>query len=79
MENSKYAAYTTGKLKSTKQSLELLTYMLAGVLLVSVIANLFFFKKSTLTIVPLAMLPIVIINLNNIKQLKKEIATRKDI
>ncbi|QRY55545.1 hypothetical protein [Sphingobacterium siyangense] len=77
MENNKITEIATEKLKERFRMLKVLTYTLAGVLLVSVIFNLFVFKKApSLMIVPLALLPIVIINMNNISQIRKELAKR---
>jgi hypothetical protein len=77
MEINKFTEVSTDKLKEKRRILKVLTYMLAGVLLLSIIFNLFAFDKvPSLIVVPLALLPIVIINLNTLKQIKKELANR---
>jgi hypothetical protein len=69
------------QLLKQKKTTELVTGMLAGVLLVLVALNLYnvFNEKQSATslAVPLALSPIVFINLGRIKKLKEELRARQ--
>ncbi|RZK57782.1 MAG: redox-active disulfide protein 2 [Pedobacter sp.] len=65
-------------LKNAK-TVKMITSMLAGAIFLLFIINIFLaFKKgfSSLSVIPIALLPIVLININSLKEMKKEIKSR---
>jgi hypothetical protein len=80
MKNNKLNELSNEELLKQEKSLKVITYMLAGMLLVLFITNIILtFKKgfSALFAVPIALLPIVIINLNTLKEIKKVLDSRR--
>ena len=80
MKTKKPNEMTNEELLKNEKTIKSVTYTLSGMLLVLFVLNIFLaFKKgfSALFVVPLALLPIVIINLNTLKEIKKEQGIRK--
>lgn len=79
MKSKKPAEMTNEELLKNKKTFSVVTYMLAGMLLVLFCLSIYIsFTKgfSALTVVPIALMPILIINLNTIKEISKEIKAR---
>ncbi|PIF46974.1 hypothetical protein CLU96_4020 [Chryseobacterium sp. 52] len=71
--------YTNEELISNEKKAKAITIMLMVAILLLFISTMFLtFKKgfSALSVVPIALLPILIININNWNKLKKEKANR---
>jgi hypothetical protein len=69
------------KLQQQAKTIKVITGMLAGMLAVLlVMAIMLSVKKgfSALVVIPFALLPIVIININSLKQIKKELESRRE-
>lgn len=67
------------ELLKNKKTLEPLTYMLAGALLILFIINIFTAIKKgfgALNVIPIALLPILILNFKNLAEIKKELKLR---
>ena len=65
-------------LKNAK-TVKIITSMLAGAIVLLFIINIFLaFKKgfSAMSVIPIAFLPIVLVNVNSLKEIKKEIKAR---
>ncbi|SFF28956.1 redox-active disulfide protein 2 [Spirosoma endophyticum] len=76
---NQFSQMSVEKLQQQAKTIKLVTGMLAGMLAVLlVMAILLSIKKgfSPLVVVPFALLPIVIINVNSLKQIKKELESR---
>ncbi|WP_223861018.1 hypothetical protein [Spirosoma validum] len=74
-----FSQMSVEKLQKQAKTIKLVTGMLAGMLAVLlVMAILLSIKKgfSTLVVVPFGLLPIVLINVNSLKQIKKELESR---
>ncbi len=78
MKTKKPAEMTKEELEKGIKMTSLVTGMLAGALLVLIILNVFVNKKNFWGIiaVPLALSPILLLNYNNLKEMKKELNTR---
>lgn len=79
MKTEKLTEKTTEELKKTEKSLKAITGMLLGTLIVLFGLSLYitFTKGFTpLIIIPIALLPIGIVNFNTINNIKKEINSR---
>lgn len=79
MSTKKYTQMSDEELLKSQKSIKTITALLAGMLLFLFSINIFLaFKKgfSTLNAVPIALLPIVIININTLKEIKKELNSR---
>jgi len=71
--------YTDEELINNEKKIKVLTIMLMVVIILLFLSTMFLtFKKgfSALTVIPIALLPILIININNWNKLKKEKADR---
>lgn len=80
MKNKPLIEYTDEELISNEKKIKTITIMLATALLILFISNIVLtFKRgfSALNVIPIALLPILILNINNWNQLKKEKANRK--
>lgn len=69
------------KLQQQAKTIKVVTGTLAGILLVLlVMAIMLSVKKgfSALVVIPFALLPIVIINITSLKQIKKELESRRE-
>jgi Na+-transporting methylmalonyl-CoA/oxaloacetate decarboxylase beta subunit len=79
MKNQNLGLLDTETLLKKQRSLKVLTGMLAGMLIVLFTLTIFISIKKTfspLSVVPIALLPIVILNLLNLKTIKKELDSR---
>ncbi len=89
MKGNKLNEMSNEKLLKTAKTVKIMTYMLAGMLLVLFIVNIFVISKNgfnTLVVVPIALLPIALLpiallpilflNFNSLKEMKKEIKSR---
>ncbi|TCD02327.1 redox-active disulfide protein 2 [Pedobacter frigidisoli] len=75
METKKYEEMSNEELLKSEKMTSTLTYTLGGMLLVLFSLSLFItFTKgfTALTVVPIALMPIVLINLGSIKKIKAE-------
>ena len=75
MKNKKSEEMTNEELLKYEKMVKPITYILGGALALLFGINIFsFFQKgySALSIIPIALLPILIINLSNLKEIKKE-------
>jgi predicted nucleic acid-binding Zn ribbon protein len=71
--------YTDEELVNNEKKIKVLTIMLMVAIVLLFLSTMFLtFKKgfSALTVIPIALLPILIININNWNKLKKEKANR---
>ncbi|SEV96417.1 hypothetical protein SAMN05421841_0395 [Chryseobacterium wanjuense] len=71
--------YTDEELINNEKKIKILTIMLMTAIVLLFLSTMFLtFKKgfSALTVIPIALLPILIININNWNKLKKEKADR---
>lgn len=79
MSTKRYAEMSNEELLKSQKSIKVVTGLLAGMLLFLFAINIFLaFKKgfSALNVVPVALLPIVFINMNTLKEIKKELNSR---
>lgn len=79
MQNKKFEEKTDAELIKLEKSSRIVTYMLAGMILVLIVLNIFLaFKKgfSAISVVPIALLPIVFINFSSIKKMREELKAR---
>lgn len=79
MKNKKPAEMTNEELLKTKKTLATVTYLLGGMIVLMFFANTYTaYKKgfSALTVMPIAFLPIFIINMSSLDKIKKEIKER---
>ncbi len=79
MNMNQFSQMSIEKLQRQAKTIKVATGTLAGMLLVLlVMAILLSIKKgfSALIIIPFALLPILITNVNSLKQIKKELASR---
>lgn len=79
MKTKKYIDMSDEELLKNYKLIKNINAMLAGMLLFLLVINIFLaFKNgfSVLSTVPVALLPIFIININNIKEIKKELTSR---
>ena len=75
MKNKKLEEMTNEELLKYEKMVKPITYILGGALALLFGINIFsFFHNgySALSIIPIALLPILIINLSNLKEIKKE-------
>jgi 1,4-dihydroxy-2-naphthoate octaprenyltransferase len=76
------AEMSIDKLKEQEKLIKVVTGTLAGMLLVLLIVAIVLSAKkgfSPLVAVPFALLPIVVVNMNNLKQIKKELESRRNM
>ncbi|WP_316772763.1 redox-active disulfide protein 2 [Pedobacter frigiditerrae] len=67
------------ELLKNEKIVKTVTGMLAGAIFVLFVINIFLaFKKgfSSLSVIPIALLPIALLNINSLKEIKKEIKSR---
>jgi len=79
MNSKKLNEMSNEELLKQQKLLRVITYMLAGILLLLFTLTTFLSLKkgfSALSVVPIALMPIVILNLNNLKEIKKELKSR---
>jgi Flp pilus assembly protein TadB len=71
---------TSEELVKTQKSLKTLTYLFGVVLLLLFGLNIFLVANkgfSASNVIPIALLPIFILNMNTLKEIKKELEARK--
>lgn len=81
MKNQKLSEASIHDLKKSEKSIKTITGILLGMLIILFILSLYItFKKgfTSLLIIPIALLPIVIVNFNSINEIKKELKSRVD-
>lgn len=79
MNSKKLNEMSNQELLKQQKLLRVITYMLAGMLLLLFALTTFLSLKkgfSALSVVPIALMPIVILNLNSLKEIKKELKSR---
>lgn len=80
MSNKKISEMSNEELLKNEKTIKTVTSLLAGALFflfaVTVFLNILKKEFNTLTVVPIAFLPILIININNLKEIKKEKVNR---
>lgn len=79
MKNKKLTEMTNEELLNTAKTLKVMTYMLTGmVVLLFIVTIILAIKKgfSALNVVGIALIPILVINFNTLKEMKKEIKAR---
>jgi Na+-transporting methylmalonyl-CoA/oxaloacetate decarboxylase beta subunit len=79
MNKPKLSELSNETLLKNEKILKASTYALAAVLVISFVVNIYVAvtkKFSALSVIPIAFLPILIINLNSLKEIKKEIKSR---
>lgn len=79
MKNKKLSETSTEELQKTKKSLQTITGILLGTLIVLFVLSLYitFTKGFTpLMIMPIALLPIAILNFGTVNKINKEIESR---
>ncbi len=79
MATRKLSEMSNEALLKGEKSLKVITYVLAGMLLVIFALNMILSIKkgfSAINVVPIALLPIVIVNLGTLKKMKEELKSR---
>lgn len=82
MKGNKLQEMSSEALLKQKKSIEVLTGMLAGMLLVLLIIGVYLSVNkgfTPLVIIPFTLLPIVLLNLNNLREIKKVLNSRKEM
>ena len=82
MKGQKLSEMSSEALLEQEKSVKVLTSMLAGALLVLVVTAVILSYKQGFTpllIVPFALLPIVLLNLSNSRQIRKELDSRNEV
>ena len=80
MNKKKLAELSDEELLKNEKNLKRINAMMVGAMAVLLVINIFLaFKKgfSALSIVPVALLPILIVNFSTLKEMKAEIKLRK--
>ncbi|MCL1667103.1 redox-active disulfide protein 2 [Elizabethkingia ursingii] len=81
MKSENFSDFSTEELLKKQKIIKPLTIMHIGTLILLFVLSLFItFKKgfTALLVVPIALSPIAILNLNNLKSIQKEINSRKN-
>ena len=79
MSTKKFTEMSNEELLKSQKTIKTVTSIFAGMLMFLIAINIFLaFKKgfSALNVVPVALLPIFIININTLKEIKKELNSR---
>jgi len=79
MKNKSISEYTNEELISNEKKIKIITIMLGIAILLLFLSNIILtFKRgfSAMSVIPIALVPILILNINNWNQLKKEKANR---
>lgn len=79
MKQKPYSEMSLAELKNQEKTLKTVTYVLGGVLIVQFVVGIALsFTKgfSVFSILPFAFLPLMIVNLGNLKKIRAEIASR---
>ncbi|MDX8567304.1 redox-active disulfide protein 2 [Elizabethkingia sp. HX XZB] len=81
MENENFSDLSTEDLLKRQKTIKPLTIILIGTLVILLVLSIFITIKkgfTALLVVPFALSPIAILNLNNLKSIQKEINSRKN-
>ena len=81
MKNENFSDLSTEELLKRQKTIKPLTILLIGTLILLFVLSLFITIKkgfTALLVVPIALSPIAILNLNNLKNIQKEINSRKN-
>lgn len=79
MKSNKFNEMSTEELLKNEKSLKTVTYIFAVILTFLFIINIYIALHkgfSATQVIPLALLPILILNLNTLKEIKKELKSR---
>ena len=82
MKGQKFSEMSSEALLKQAKTIKVVTGMLAGMLLTLLVIGISMaFRQgfNTFIIIPFGLLPIVFLNLNSLKEIKKELDTRKDV
>ncbi|WP_026730661.1 hypothetical protein [Flavobacterium denitrificans] len=80
MKNTKFNEMSTEELIKNQKTLKTVNTIFAIALCILFALNIFIIYNkgfSAMSVVPIALLPILFLNLNNLKEIKKELETRK--
>jgi len=80
MKNTKFSEMTTEELIKNQKTLKTVNTIFAVVLLMLFALNVYIVLRkgfSAMNVVPIALLPILFLNLNNLKEIKKELDSRR--
>lgn len=80
MKKKKFSEMTVEELIKTQKSFKTVTYLFGVVLLLLFGLNIFLVANkgfSASNVIPIALLPIFILNMNTLKEIKRELETRK--
>ena len=81
MKTTKFSEMTTEELIKTQKTSKAVTYTFAGILLLLFAVNIFLVIKkgfSANQVVPFALLPILLLNLKTLNDIKKELKSREN-
>ncbi|AQX84852.1 redox-active disulfide protein 2 [Elizabethkingia bruuniana] len=81
MKNENFSDLSTEDLLKRQKTIKPLTILFIGTLVVLLVLSIFITIKkgfTALLVVPFALSPIAILNLNNLKSIQKEINSRKN-
>lgn len=81
MNNKKFSEMTTEELLNSEKTSKITTYAFAVILLFLFVINIFLvFEKGfgASQVIPIALLPILILNFKTLKEIKKELQSRKN-
>ncbi|CAI9687649.1 MULTISPECIES: hypothetical protein [Elizabethkingia] len=81
MKNENFSDLSTEDLLKRQKTIKPLTIILIGTLVILLVLSIFITIKkgfTALLVVPFALSPIAILNLNNLKSIQKEINSRKN-
>ncbi|KFF06772.1 hypothetical protein [Flavobacterium reichenbachii] len=82
MGNNKFSEMTKEELIKNQKTLTGVAYGLGVMLFLCFAANIFLvFKKgfSALTVIPIALVPVLILNISSLKAIKKELESRNNV
>ena len=80
MKNTKFSEMTTEELIKNQKTLKTVNTVFAVVLLMLFALNVYIVLRkgfSAMNVVPVALLPILFLNLSNLKEIKKELDSRR--
>lgn len=79
MAAKKLSEMSNEELLKEKKTIQTITYLLIGMILILIVLNTIVFLKkgfSAIHVVPIALLPIVFINLGSLNKVKEELKSR---
>ncbi len=80
MKNTKFSEMTTEELIKNQKTLKTVNSIFAVVLLMLFALNVYIVLRkgfSAMNVVPVALLPILFLNINNLKEIKRELESRE--